>query len=502
MTMMLRMENIQKRFFGKYANRNVNLNVEAGEIHALLGENGAGKTTLMNILYGLYRPDGGRIFVEGKEARFESPKDAIAMRIGMVHQHFMLVPSLTVSENITLGLKEKGFPLTDRAGIDRHLKALSGRYGLPIDVGAKVGTLSVGEQQRVEIMKLLFRDARMLILDEPTAVLTQQETEKLFDVLRKLKAAGCSVVLITHKIPEVMKIADQVTVMRSAESVGTYPISTLNETRLAELMIGRKLAERRRNDPVPAPAGAGLVLDRVSLTKGGSSRLRDVALTVPCGSILGVAGVEGNGQRELAEVVVGLRRVQSGTVRFGGEELSRKTVRERRELGLAYISEDRHHDGLLMDAGILDNMLLKYCDRGPYRRAGFVDFSGVRRLALEKKAEYQIKADDLTVPVRYLSGGNQQKIILSRELGDSPRLIVAAQPTRGLDVGASEFVRERLIIERGKGAAILLISADLEEILALSDTIAVMYDGRIMGLFENSENPDLTAIGLMMAGKK
>ena len=500
--MMLRMENIQKRFFGKYANRNVNLNVEAGEIHALLGENGAGKTTLMNILYGLYQPDGGRISVEGKEARFESPKDAIAMRIGMVHQHFMLVPPLTVSENITLGLKGKGFPLTDRVEIDRRLKALSERYGLPIDVGAKVETLSVGEQQRVEIMKLLYRDARILILDEPTAVLTQPETEKLFDVLRKLKAAGCSVILITHKIPEVMKIADQVTVMRSAESVGTYPIAALNETRLAELMIGRKLAERKRNDPVLVSDEAGLVLNRVSLTRSGVPCLREVALTVPRGSILGVAGVEGNGQRELAEAVVGLRRVQSGTIRFGDTTLNRKTVRERRELGLAYISEDRHQDGLLMDAGILDNMLLKYCDRGPYRRAGFVDFSGARRLALEKKAEYQIKADNLALPVRYLSGGNQQKIILSRELSDSPRLIVAAQPTRGLDVGASEFVRERLMIERGNGAAILLISADLEEILALSDMIAVMYDGRIMGLFENSGRPDLTAIGLMMAGKK
>lgn len=498
---MLKLENIQKQFFGKYANRNVNLNVEAGEVHALLGENGAGKTTLMNILYGLYQPDGGRIFIDGEEVRFASPKDAIEKRIGMVHQHFMLVPSLTVSQNITLGLKEKGYPLTDRAAINRRLKALSERYGLPIDVDAPVSSLSVGEQQRVEIMKLLYRDARILILDEPTAVLTSQETDKLFSVLRRLVADGCSVILITHKIPEVMKIADRVTVMRDAETIATFSISELDETRLAEAMIGRKLTERPRIEAVAENAEPGLELDHVTMIRDGVTRLDDVSFSVRRGSILGIAGVEGNGQKELAEAIVGLRRIQSGTIRFGTNELNGRSVQERRALGVAYVSDDRHHDGLLMDAGMTDNMLLKYCCAGRFRRWGLLDFKGARRLAEEKKEAYRIKADRLTTPVRYLSGGNQQKIILSRELADDPCLIVAAQPTRGLDIGASEFVRDQLLAQRRNGAAVLLISADLDEILSLSDSIAVIYNGRIMAILENDHHLDMTQIGLWMAGK-
>lgn len=498
---MLKLENIQKQFFGKYANRNVNLNVEAGEVHALLGENGAGKTTLMNILYGLYQPDGGRIFIDGEEVRFASPKDAIEKRIGMVHQHFMLVPSLTVSQNITLGLKEKGYPLTDRGVIDRRLKALAERYGLPIDVDAPVGSLSVGEQQRVEIMKLLYRDARILILDEPTAVLTSQETEKLFSVLKRLVADGCSVILITHKIPEVMKIADRVTVMRDAETVATFSISELDEAGLAERMIGRRLAERPRVEAAAEYAGAGLTLDKVTLIRDGAARLNEVSFTLRRGSILGVAGVEGNGQKELAEAIVGLRRVRSGTIQFGSVVLNELSVRERRALGVAYVSDDRHHDGLLMDAGTTDNLLLKYCDSPRYCRFGFLDGNGIRRMAEEKRDAYRIKADRLSAPVRYLSGGNQQKIILSRELADDPSLIIAAQPTRGLDIGASEFVRDQLLSQRRNGAAILLISADLDEILSLSDSIAVLYNGRIMAILENNDTLDMTQIGLWMAGK-
>lgn len=498
---MLRLENIQKLFFGKYANRNVNLSVEAGEVHALLGENGAGKTTLMNILYGLYQPDGGRIVIDGEEVRFESPKDAIEKQIGMVHQHFMLVPSLTVSQNITLGLKEKGYPLTDRKAINRRLTELSERYGLPIDVDAPVSSLSVGEQQRVEIMKLLYRDARILILDEPTAVLTSEEADKLFSVLKRLVADGCSVILITHKIPEVMKIADRVTVMRDAETIAAFSISELNETRLAECMIGRKLSERPRIEAAAENAEPGLTLENVTVIRGGVTRLNDVSFTLKRGSILGVAGVEGNGQKELAEAIVGLRPVQGGAIRFGSELLNGRSVQERRALGVAYISDDRHHDGLLMDAGMTDNMLLKYCRAGRYCRWGLLDFNGIRRLTDEKKDAYRIKTDRLSTPVRYLSGGNQQKIILSRELADDPRLIIAAQPTRGLDIGASEFVRDQLLSQRRNGAAVLLISADLDEILSLSDSIAVLYNGRIMAILDNNHNLDMTKIGLWMAGK-
>ena len=498
---MLEMRHIDKKFWGVYANRDVNLTVQAGEVHALLGENGAGKTTLMNILYGLYPRDGGEVLWQGEPVEFSSPKDAIKCSIGMVHQHFMLVPTLTVSQNITLGLKEKGFPFTDRRAIDAKITALSERYGLPVEPSAMVSGLSVGEQQRVEIMKLLYRGAKLLILDEPTAVLTPQETHGFFDVLKRLRADGCSVILITHRIPEVMEIADMVTVLRDTHSVVTAPIGEFTETSLSEHMIGRPLQPPQRPDG-PEGGGPGLALQNVGLTQKGRAKLNDVTLDVPGGEIVGIAGVDGNGQKALAEVILGIRRHTAGTVRLGGEDVGGLGVRARKARGMAYISDDRHHDGLVMDMDLVDNMFLKFNGDRRFHRAGLLSYKAMRAKTAGDIADYAIKTHSAETPIRYLSGGNQQKLILARELSDEPALVVAFQPTRGLDVGAAEFIQQQLLARRAAGASVLLISADLEEILALSDRIAVIHEGKIMGVVENGSNVDTTAIGLMMAGKQ
>lgn len=497
---LLSMENIQKKFFGKYANKNVHLQVEKGKILALLGENGAGKTTLMNILYGLYQPDGGKIFWHGEEVKFESPKDAIERKIGMVHQHFMLVPTLNVSQNITLGLKETGYPLTDRKAVNRKIKSLSDQYGLIVDPEAMVSDLSVGEQQRVEIMKLLYRDTELLILDEPTAVLTRQETIGLFEVLKRLSQDGRSVILITHKIPEVMEIADMVTVMRDAESIITVPITEVDEASLAEYMIGRPL------NIVEIPSriekhDQGFILRNLNLEEKSQTKSATVSFEIEAGEILGIAGVEGNGQKELAESILGIRHNVAEEMQLFGKDLRNHSVSDRRDAGIAYISDDRHRDGLLLDAGFMDNMLLKFHKDRRYQNNGILNKKKLNDFINRQIKAYKIKVSSPSLPVRFLSGGNQQKLILSRELCDEPKLIVACQPTRGLDIGATEFVREQLLMHRSKGACILLISADLEEILSLSDRIAVLYKGRIMGILNNSKNIDITRIGLMMAGR-
>lgn len=498
---MLEMRHIDKMFWGSYANRDVNLRVEAGEIHALLGENGAGKTTLMNILYGLYPRDGGEILWQGRPVAFASPKDAIACGIGMVHQHFMLVPTLTVSQNITMGLREKGWPFTNRAAIDAKIADISERYGLPVEPSAPVSSLSVGQQQRVEIMKLLYRGAKLLVLDEPTAVLTPQETRGFFDVLRRLRADGCSVILITHRIPEVMEIADKVTVLRDTRSVVTAPIGQLTETGLSEYMIGRPLQPVQRA-PKPQDAEGGLVLEGVGLACKGSQLLADMNLTVPGGEILGIAGVDGNGQKALAEVILGIRPCTNGVVRLDGRDISALGVKARKALGVAYISDDRHRDGLVMDMDLVDNMFLKFSGDRRFHKAGLLSYRAMGKKTANDIEKYAIKTHSAQTPIRYLSGGNQQKLILARELSDEPRLVVAFQPTRGLDVGAAEFIQRQLLARRGAGAAILLISADLEEILALSDRIAVIHEGKIMGVVDGGDGVDTTALGLMMAGKQ
>ncbi len=498
---LLEMKGIVKTFWGAHANDHVDLDMEAGEIHALLGENGAGKTTLMNLLYGLYRPDEGEIFFKGKRVSFRSPLDAIKSGVGMVHQHFMLVPTLTVSENITLGLKEKGHPFTDRASIDSRIFEISKAFGLVLNPGALVSTLSVGEQQRVEILKLLYRKAELLILDEPTAVLTPQESERLFDVLRNLRAQGRSVILITHRIPEVMRVADRVTVLRDARKIVTAPIDELDEGALARHMIGRPLAPAVRGEAARSRFG-GLALKGVSLRDCGLEKLRGVTLDVRSGEVFGIAGVDGNGQKELAEVVMGIRRQDGGVIALNGQPMDKLDVEARRRSGIAYIPDDRHRDALVMDMGLTENLLLRFSADRRFQKHGLLDAKAARARTAFSAQDYAIKAHALDTPIRTLSGGNQQKMILARELMDEPRLIIACQPTRGLDVGATEFVQKQLLKSRERGAAVLLISADLDEICALSDRFAVLHGGEIMGVVENSGPLDMAEIGLMMAGKR
>ena len=497
---LLTMRTIDKSFFGKFANQKVNLDVEAGEVHALLGENGAGKTTLMNILYGIYTKDAGEIYYDGQPVEFRSPKEAIAHKIGMVHQHFMLVPTLTVSQNITLGLRGKGYPCSNRKQLNQKITQISSQYGLAIDPDARVNTLSVGEQQRVEIMKLLYRDARLLILDEPTAVLTPQETKNFFRVLKKLREDGRSVILITHHIPEVMDIADQVTVLRDTRSIITAPITELTEEKLSEYMIGRQLKPIERPMDT-AREGTGLEVRELKMIRKGVARLNGISFCIAPGEILGIAGVDGNGQKELVEAIMGIGKTPGGSVLLYGEEIKNLPIRSRIRRGLGYISDDRQQDELLMDMNLAENMLLKMYEDKTMNRHGIIHKKSLYAKTQAAIENYDIKTYSLEIPIRLLSGGNQQKLVLARELAGEPRALVVSQPTRGLDIGASEFIREQLLAGKKNGCSILLISADLEEILALSDRIAVIHGGRIMGIVPNTGEVDMTAVGLMMAGR-
>lgn len=495
---LLSMEHISIAFGGNLANDDVSFDVNEGEIHALLGENGAGKTTLMNILYGLYTHYTGQIVWQGEPVRFHAPRDAIARRIGMVHQHFTLVPNLTVSENITLGLKSKGHPFTDRKAVNEQLRQISGRYGLAIEPDARVSTLSVGQQQRVEIMKLLYRDVKLLILDEPTAVLTPGEVRDFFRVLDELRRDGRSVVIITHHIPEVMEIADRVTVLRDAKKVATLERAELSEDTLSRCMIGRelKLTERTPCHPSDEP---GLVIEDLTVEEDRREVLHHMDLTVRPGEILGIAGVDGNGQKPLAEAIVGIRRCKGGHVALCGKSLDGLTVAQRKRLGIGYISDDRHRDGLIMDMGLTENMLLR-STHDKFLRRGFIRTEAVKQAAKDSVEQFAIKTPALDTPIRNLSGGNQQKLILGREIYDGVQLVIAFQPTRGLDIGASESIRALLTQCRDRGCCVLLISADLEEIFSISDRVAVIHGGAIMGEVENDGNVDMVRIGLMMAG--
>ncbi|MBR3640678.1 MAG: ABC transporter ATP-binding protein [Oscillibacter sp.] len=496
---LLEMQHISIAFSGIPANDDVDFDVDRGEIHALLGENGAGKTTLMNILYGIYTHYSGQILWEGAPVRFHAPKDAIDRRIGMVHQHFTLVPNLTVSENITLGLHSKGHPFTDRKYVNAQLLALCERYGLTIDPDAIVSTLSVGEQQRVEILKLLYRDVQLLILDEPTAVLTPGEVEVFFRVLDRLRSDGRAIVIITHHIPEVMEIADRVTVLRDAKRIATMTRAELTEELLSRCMIGRQLHLAERT-PCRAQDEPGLSLEGVTVEHRRMTALDHVDLRVRPGEILGIAGVDGNGQKQLAEAIVGIRPYK-GHISLFGQSLDGLSVNERKGLGIGYVSDDRLRDGLIMDMSVSENMLLR-SEKGEWLRNGFLRRNRVREAAEQTVSRFSIKAASLSAPVRNLSGGNQQKLILGREIYDGVRLIIAHQPTRGLDIGASETIRELLVSCRDEGCCVLLISADLEEIFSISDRVAVIHGGTIMGVFDNDENVDMTSVGLMMAGTR
>jgi simple sugar transport system ATP-binding protein len=497
---LLQMRNIDKSFLGKPANDHVCLDVREGEIHALLGENGAGKTTLMNILYGIYARDGGKVVYQGNEVQFRSPREAIECRIGMVHQHFTLAPALTVSQNITLGLKSPGHPFPSRKRINRMVADISSRYGLDVDPSAYIMDLSVGAQQRVEIIKLLYRNAKLLILDEPTAVLTPQETDKLFGILRRLRDEGHGIIIITHRIAEVLGHTDRVTILRDGKNAAVCVTSNTSAAELSRHMIGRELPPLNRSTAAAnTESRTGLRLSGVASSGKNAAGLGPVSLSIPPGCILGVAGVDGNGQKELAETVIGIRTHQRGSISLDGKTLDGLSVLKRRNLGIAYIPDDRRRDGLVLDMSLTDNLLLKTHRESRFLRHGLINRRQVQSGTADLIKQYRIKTPSLESPIRYLSGGNQQKMILAREMEGNPRLIIASQPARGLDIGASEFVRRQLLEHRDRGCSIMLLSTDLEEILLLSDLIAVIHHGKIMGITESSK-VDMTALGLMMAG--
>ena len=497
----LEMKQISKAFSGVYANDHVDLSVEKGEIHALLGENGAGKTTLMNILFGIYTADSGEIYWKDKKVQFVSPKDAINQGIGMVHQHFSLVHKMTVLQNIILGLKQDGI-FIDKMAARVKIVELAEKYGLLVRPDARICDLSVGEQQRVEILKALYRDVDLLILDEPTGVLTPKETEDFFEVLRKLKNEGYAVIIITHRMSEIMAISDRVTILRDGKKVKDLVTAETNPTELSIHMIGRELRGDFEIDE-HEDLGAALELKHIGVTKkNGQKVLDDINLTVKKGEVLGIAGVDGNGQTELAEVISGILKHTSGDIYFMDEDIHKDNVKRRFEKGISYISDDRHADGLVIDMSLKENMLLKNYDKEPFSKKGIFNKKPIEEQAKEAIAKFQIKTTGTTGMesiTKLLSGGNQQKIIIAREVNEDAKLVIANQPTRGLDIGATEFVRQTLMDVRNSNRSVLLISADLEEILALSDRIAVMFGGKVVGVLNRSE-ADVQKIGLLMGG--
>ncbi len=496
------MRSIVKRFPGVLANDHVDLVVQAGEIHALLGENGAGKSTLMNVLAGLYRPDTGEILIQGQSVDIRSPRDATRLGIGMVHQHFMLVEPQTVAENIILGLGGSHQPRfrLNMSAVEAEIGELSAHYGLHVDPSAYIWQLSVGEQQRVEILKMLYRGAEILILDEPTAVLAPQEIEDLFYNLRSMVAEGKSVVFISHKLGEVMAIADRITVLRKGRvtAAGLKPSETTRAD-LARLMVGRPVLFRIERE-AQEPGEVILNIDGLSADDDkGLPALRAVSLQVRSGEILGLAGVAGNGQRELAEVITGLRPATGGRIRLGRHQLTNRPPRRAINLGLSHVPEDRLHTGLIANLTVSDNLILKGYRHRPLSRLGFLLPKAVARFADRLIQEYQIATPGRDTQMKSLSGGNLQKALLAREISAGPKAMIAMQPTRGLDVGAIEAVHRLLLDLRSAGAAILLVSEELDEITSLSDRIAVIYEGRIMGILPGEE-AEVEEIGLMMAG--
>ena len=496
--MRLELRGITKRFGSLVANDQIDLVVEPGQIHALLGENGAGKTTLMNVLYGLMGPDDGQIVIDGQRAVFNSPRDAIGAGIGMVHQHFMLVPVFTVAENVTLGVEPtRALGLLDRRRARRDVRELSERYGLNVNPDAYVENLPVGIQQRAEIIKALLREASVLILDEPTSVLTPSETEDLFRVIRELKAGGRSIIFISHKLKEVQAIADTITVIRRGAVVGERP-PTATDAELAALMVGRPVELKVRKGP--ARPGE-VVLDVRGITAiddHGQAMPDDVSFQVRAGEILGVAGVQGNGQTELCDVLIGLRPVVAGSILLDGQDLANATPRDRLRAGLGYVPEDRQEDGLVPDFSVAENLVLDVYDRPPFASGVALDLDAIRANAVSRVAEFDVRTTSVERPVGTLSGGNQQKVILARELSRKVRLLLASQPTRGLDVGSIEFVHRRIVDERDRGVAVLIVSSELDEIYALADRIAVMYEGKIVA-FRPPTVP-VEELGLLMAG--
>ncbi|WP_345751621.1 ABC transporter ATP-binding protein [Microbacterium rhizophilus] len=495
--MKLELRGITKRFGTLTANDGIDLVVEPGEIHALLGENGAGKSTLMNVLFGLYQPDEGDILLDDVAVHFKGPGDAMAAGVGMVHQHFMLIPVFTVAENVMLGHEPTKGGVLDLATARRRVREISARFGFDIDPDAVVGDLPVGVQQRVEIVKALSRDARVLILDEPTAVLTPQETDELMVTMRQLAEAGTSIVFITHKLREVKAVADRITVIRLGRVVGDAdPAASSQE--LASLMVGRDVELTVRKNPPKAGEDALVVEDLTLFAPNGARLLDDVSFTIRAGEVLCIAGVQGNGQTELAEAIVGLHKHVKGSVRLLGEELLGRTVRGVLEEGVGFVPEDRKVEGLVGEFSVAENLMLDRSFHGPFVRGWGIDFAARDAFADAAIAEFDIRTQGPHVAVGKLSGGNQQKVVIAREMARDLKLFIASQPTRGVDVGSIEFIHERIVAVRDAGVPVLIISTELDEVSALADRIAVMYQGSIIGIVPGDTARD--QLGQLMAG--
>jgi general nucleoside transport system ATP-binding protein len=494
----LELRGITKRFGPLVANDHVDLVVQPGEIHCLLGENGAGKSTLMNVLYGLYQPDEGEILLDDVPVRFSGPGDAIAAGIGMVHQHFMLIPVFTVTENVVLGHEDVRGGFLDRRTAREQVLEVSRRYRLDVPPDALVADLAVGVQQRVEILKALTRDAKILILDEPTAVLTPQEIDELLAIMRRLRDAGTSIVFITHKLKEVQALADTITVLRRGKVVGSAtPDTPIPE--LAAMMVGRQVRLEVEKDPPNVREPVLDVQNLRVLDPGGAVLVDDVSFTVRGGEIFAVAGVQGNGQTELTEAMIGLVQPESGRITVGGRDVTTAGVHDVLADGVGYVPEDRLHDGLVGSFTVAENLVLDLYDRPPYGKGLLLDLPEIRKNAQARVSEFDVRATGVDVPAQTLSGGNQQKVVLARELSRPLRLLVVAQPTRGLDVGSMEFVHRRIVAERDRGTAVVLVSTELDEVLGLADRIAVMYRGKIIGELPAGADPE--AVGLLMAGQ-
>jgi general nucleoside transport system ATP-binding protein len=495
----LEAKGITKQFPGVLANDHVDFELRQGEIHALLGENGAGKTTLMNILYGLYKPDSGQVSVNGKPVTLRSPKDSIQAGIGMVHQHFMLIPVFTVAENIMLGDETTRYGILDEKAVTKRVVELSKQYGLDLEPDAIVGNLPVGVQQRVEIIKTLYRDAKILILDEPTAVLTPQEVEDLFKIIHELTNRGVSIVFITHKLKEVLAVADRITVMRGGRVVGTTRPQDTNEQKLAAMMVGREVILTVEKGAAK-PGIEILKVDGLRVRDArGLESVRGVSFEVRSGEVLGVAGVQGNGQTELVEAITGLRPALGGRMIFSEKDMTGKPPRPITETGMAHIPEDRQRHGLVLAFPVADNMVLNTYYQKPFGIYGVMQPKAIDTNARKLIEDFDVRTPSPYVPVKKLSGGNQQKVIVARELSHDVKLIVANQPTRGLDVGSIEYIHKEIIAMRDRGAAVLLVSAELDEIMALSDRIAVMYRGEIVATVD-AATVTREKLGLWMAG--
>ncbi|MBU6496412.1 MAG: ABC transporter ATP-binding protein [Acidobacteria bacterium] len=496
--MRVELRGITKRFGSFTANDSISLTVEPGQIHCLLGENGAGKSTLMNVLFGLLHPEEGEILLEGQPVRFENSGDAVRHGIGMVHQHFMLVPVFTVAENVVLGFEPtKSLNRLDHERARDEIRQLSERYGLDVDPDAVVESQPVGIQQRVEILKALSHDARLLILDEPTAVLTPQEIDALIEIMRALAAAGTSILFISHKLKEVRAVADVITVIRQGRVIDSVSPET-SEADLAALMVGRSVSLTVAKEPVTV-GGASLELrDVVVRDDRGLVAVDHVSLSVHTGEIVALAGVQGNGQTELAEAIAGMRRVESGHILLGGVDITNKTPREILDAGLGHVPEDRHRDGLVLSMSVADNLVLNTPRRAPFARRGTRQLRAVAENARELVARFDVRTTGIDASAGSLSGGNQQKVIVARELSRPLVAFMASQPTRGLDVGSIEYVHQQIVAERNNGRGVLIISSELDEVIALGDRIAVMYAGRITGIVDSSTSRE--DIGLLMAG--